>query len=216
MIINASIAILRREDASPDDVREVVADVEEETRRLNRIVTEVLDFAKPITFELAETDLNEVCRASAAAAWAGKSLDEVALDLDPRVGPIVSDAERLRAALINLLTNARHAVMAAAARRADRGVGPKINGTPAVTVSTRREPGGVVISIRDRGIGIEPDDMAHIFDPYFTTRRAGTGLGLPIAKNIIEGLHGTIAVSSTRGAGTEIRITLPAPPERRA
>ncbi len=51
--------------------------------------------------------------------------------------------------------------------------------------------------------------MAHIFDPYFTTRRAGTGLGLPIAKNIIEGLGGTLAVSSRRGEGTEIRIDLP-------
>jgi signal transduction histidine kinase len=51
--------------------------------------------------------------------------------------------------------------------------------------------------------------MAHIFDPYFTTRRAGTGLGLPISKNIIEGLGGTVAVSSRRGEGTEIRVDLP-------
>ena len=55
--------------------------------------------------------------------------------------------------------------------------------------------------------------MPHIFDPYFTTKRGGTGLGLPIAKNIVEGLGGTIAVSSSidsRGHGTEIRIDLPA------
>jgi signal transduction histidine kinase len=51
--------------------------------------------------------------------------------------------------------------------------------------------------------------MAHIFDPYFTTRRAGTGLGLPISKNIIEGLGGTLAVTSRPGEGTEIRIELP-------
>jgi two-component system NtrC family sensor kinase len=70
----------------------------------------------------------------------------------------------------------------------------------------------VVIAIQDRGIGISPDDMTHIFDPYFTTRRAGTGLGLPISKNIIEGLGGTIAVSSRRGEGTEIRIDLPQTP----
>jgi signal transduction histidine kinase len=56
--------------------------------------------------------------------------------------------------------------------------------------------------------------MQHIFDPYFTTRRAGTGLGLPIARNIIEGLDGTIAVSSTKGEGTEIRIELPIVPEQ--
>jgi two-component system NtrC family sensor kinase len=56
--------------------------------------------------------------------------------------------------------------------------------------------------------------MARIFDPYFTTRRAGTGLGLPISKNIIEGMGGTLAVQSERGVGTEIHIDLPlTPPE---
>jgi len=51
--------------------------------------------------------------------------------------------------------------------------------------------------------------MPHIFDPFFTTRRAGTGLGLPIAKNIVEGLGGTLHVSSRPGEGTEVRIDLP-------
>ena len=65
-----------------------------------------------------------------------------------------------------------------------------------------------MITIQDRGIGIAPEDMPHIFDPFFTTRRAGTGLGLPIAKNIIDGLGGTLSISSRRGEGTEIRIDL--------
>jgi signal transduction histidine kinase len=72
----------------------------------------------------------------------------------------------------------------------------------------------VAIEVRDRGAGIATEDLPRIFDPYFTTRRAGTGLGLPIAKNIIDGLGGTITVASTPGAGTRIRIELsdaPAP-----
>ena len=69
---------------------------------------------------------------------------------------------------------------------------------------------GILQVFYDRGAGITAEDMARIFDPYFTTRRAGTGLGLPIAKNIIEGLQGGLSVSSSRGAGTEIRIDLPA------
>jgi signal transduction histidine kinase len=67
-----------------------------------------------------------------------------------------------------------------------------------------------VLVVADRGVGIPPDALSQIFDPYFTTKRGGTGLGLPIAKNIIEGLGGTISVSSTAGAGTELRIELPA------
>jgi two-component system NtrC family sensor kinase len=66
--------------------------------------------------------------------------------------------------------------------------------------------------VSDRGLGIAADDLAHIFDPYFTTRRAGTGLGLPIARNIVEGLGGSIHVSSRPGYGTEIRIDLPSKP----
>ena len=80
---------------------------------------------------------------------------------------------------------------------------------------TRVTGGHAVISIQDRGSGITVEQMAHIFDPYFTTRRAGTGLGLPIAKNIVEGLGGTLNVSSRVGQGTEIRIDLPQPPAMR-
>ena len=67
----------------------------------------------------------------------------------------------------------------------------------------------VSIIVADRGAGIAPADLAHIFDPYFTTKRGGTGLGLPIAKNIVEGLGGTITVSSAPGRGTEIQLDLP-------
>jgi signal transduction histidine kinase len=56
---------------------------------------------------------------------------------------------------------------------------------------------------------MKAEALAHVFDPYFTTKRGGTGLGLPIAKNIIEGLGGTIAVSSTPEQGTEVCIELP-------
>jgi signal transduction histidine kinase len=208
MIIMATLSTLRRAELTQDERREAVADIAEETTRLNRIVTEVLDFAKPIKFEYAQSSINEICRTSAAAAWEGNLGDEVAFDLDASLPRIVTDAERLRAALINILTNARHAVHAA---------GVSDNGA-SVTVRTRSNGNGhVIVAIQDRGIGIAPEDMARIFDPYFTTRRAGTGLGLPISKNIIEGMGGRLAVDSERGVGTEIRIDLPiTPPEAHA
>jgi signal transduction histidine kinase len=67
----------------------------------------------------------------------------------------------------------------------------------------------VQILVRDRGPGIAPEHLPHIFDPYFTTRRTGTGIGLAIARNIVEGLGGTIAADSRPGDGTEMRIELP-------
>lgn len=205
MIIRASLASLWREDVTAAERREAVADIDEETTRLNRIVTEVLDFTKPVRFELGETHVNEICRASASAAWAGSAAREVQLDLDPGLPLVVTDAERIRTVLVNILSNARHAVEAAR----DRPDAAAAVAAPAVTVSTRQRGSRIVVSVRDRGVGIAPEDMAHIFDPYFTTRRAGTGLGLPISRNIVEGLGGTLAVSSEPGAGTEIRIELP-------
>ena len=83
---------------------------------------------------------------------------------------------------------------------------------PAVQLSLRPNGGGgVFLRIADRGVGIRPEDLPQVFDPYFTTRRTGTGLGLPIARNIIDALGGTLAVQSSP-AGTIIEIELPARP----
>jgi signal transduction histidine kinase len=210
MIIRASLSTLRRPHVPGAELREAVADIDEETTRLNRIVTEVLDFARPLRFELAPAQLNDICRASVDAAWAGASRANVQLDLDAAVPAIVTDAERLRTALVNILTNARHAVQAVARTGALTGTDAvAVVSEPAVVVSTRARGARVSVSVHDRGTGIAAEDLAHIFDAYFTTRRAGTGLGLPIAKNIIEGLGGTLAVSSRVGEGTEVRIDLP-------
>jgi signal transduction histidine kinase len=207
MIIRASLGTLRA-SAANEEAREAVADIDEETHRLNRLVTDVLDFAKPVRFDLAEANLNEVCHDSAAAAWAGAVPADVALELDPSLPPAVTDAERLRTALINILGNARHAVEAAA--------GDQPAAAPHVVVKTVRAGERAVITISDDGVGIGDEDLVHVFDPYFTTRRTGTGLGLPIAKNIIEGLGGRIVIHSQRHVGTDVRIDLPLRPAGRA
>jgi len=194
MIIKASLHSLRQPEVPTQALREAVHDIDEEVARLNRIVNEVLDFARPIRFELTPVDVNALCRESAAAATASGSGPEIDLQLDPAVRTISADAERLRIALVNMLVNARHAS----------------NGAHLpVTLTTRIDVDRLQIAIADRGVGISADDLAHVFDPYFTTKRGGTGLGLPIAKNIVEGLGGTIAVSSIPGHGTEIRVDLP-------
>jgi signal transduction histidine kinase len=192
MIIKAALHALRQPDISAAAVREAAADIDGEVARLNRIVNEVLDFARPIRFELASADVNAVCRESAAAAQASPG-PQVDLQLDPSVPLMTTDAERLRIALVNLIVNARDAADADAH----------------VSLSTRFDGRVVAVVIADRGTGIDQADLPRIFDPYFTTKRGGTGLGLPIAKNIVEGLGGTIIVTSTSGSGTQIRIEFP-------
>ena len=218
MIIRATLTSLRRDQVNTADRLEAAADIDEETTRLNNLVSDVLDFAKPIRFDLAAANLNDVCRASATAAWAGHDSDEVQLELDPSMPMAVTDAERMRTALINILTNARHAVQAAGTPTGGSSLNDRSGGSPGsvavasrpgVIVKTRYSAGRVLITVQDFGTGISADDMSHIFDPYFTTRRKGTGLGLPIAKNIIEGLGGSITVASQLGGGTTIRLDLP-------
>jgi signal transduction histidine kinase len=196
MIIKASLHALRQPDVDQHTVSEAVHDIDGEVARLNRIVNEVLDFARPIRFDLATADINALCRDAAAAAQASAPGSDVVLQLDPALGLVRTDAERLRIALVNMLVNARHAANGAGA-------------APAVVCASRAAGDRLTIEIRDRGVGIAPDAIARVFDPYFTTKRGGTGLGLPIAKNIIEGLGGTIAVTSTVGYGTDVRIDLP-------
>ena len=195
MIIKSALHTLRRPAASSDEIRESATDIDGEVSRLNRVVNDVLDFARPITFDLAIADLNVLCRESAAAAQVAQGA-AVAIDTDPTVGMIETDAERLRAALINLIDNARHAVSGRPTQR--------------VTLTTRRSGDTVTIAVTDTGAGIDRADLPRVFDPYFTTKRGGTGLGLPITKNIIEGLGGSIIADSEPGRGTDILITLPA------
>jgi signal transduction histidine kinase len=212
MIIKGALRDLKRAEASPQELGEAVSDIEEEVARLNRVVNDVLDFARPVRFEYRECDLNRLCRESMGAVAADDAHVEARLDPDPGLPSIVTDPERLRIALVNVLANARHAVTA----RQGAGEGSRAvalaEGGDVVVSTSRAAPGRVAIIVRDRGIGIEPQDASRIFDPYFTTKRAGTGLGLPIARNIVEGLGGTITVSSSPNAGAEIRVELPLDP----
>jgi signal transduction histidine kinase len=199
MIIKGALRPLLKADGSADDRRDAAHDINGEVDRLNRVVNEVLDYARPIRFELAPADLNHVCRSACDAVLAAAPTPGVSLQLDPACGVLTTDAERVRTVLVNLLANARAAVSPS-----DDGADP-----PVLLATAPLPGGGAVIVVRDRGVGIPADDLGRVFDPYFTTRRTGSGLGLAIAKNVVEGLGGSIAVRSTPGAGTELRVELP-------
>jgi signal transduction histidine kinase len=202
MIIKGSLRTLGREGLSGSELREAAADIDHEVARLDRIVGDVLDFARPLRLECAPTDVNVLCAEAAQAVLAGQGDPAVALALDSGLGPLVTDAERLRTVLVNVLVNARESVLA----------GPVAQNGQPPPVEVRTEaapPDRVVIEVADRGVGIAREDLPHVFEPYFTTKRTGTGLGLAIAKNIVEALGGVISARSGPGEGTKIRMELP-------
>jgi signal transduction histidine kinase len=207
MIIKTAVRTFRRDDGLPESVRTAAADIDEEVARLNRIVGEVLDFARPIRFDLAPVDLDALCADSVAAVTADAA--DIAIRFQPDATTdtlmMVTDAERLRLALVNILLNAQQAVLARI--RSDDATP---TASPDITLLTRHLPDSqIAIVVRDRGIGIAPSDLGAIFEPYFTTKRTGSGLGLAIAKNIVTGLGGTIVATRHEETGTEMRIEIP-------
>jgi len=205
MIIKTALRSLRRAAPADEAAATAIADIDGEVTRLNRLVNDVLDFAKPIRFDIAEADLAAICQGAALAAMADGAPPRVDVRLGASEAPIATDAERIRAALVNLLVNARQSVAAQA-----------VNGSaadlPPVVIETRDGVrGDVEIVVSDQGGGIAPGDLPRIFDPFFTTRRTGSGLGLAIVRNVIEGLGGRIAVQSRLGEGTAVTVVLPRP-----
>jgi signal transduction histidine kinase len=170
-------------------------------RRLDKVITGVLDFARPVRFHLATADLSEICRDAAAAASVEGDAARVTLELPGESVSIVTDVDRLRAVLVNVLTNAQQAV---AARQ------PRVPGR--IVLSVAVSPGWRRITIADNGCGIPAADLPRLFELFFTTRPTGSGLGLPIARNIVEGLGGTIAIDSRPDAGTQVSMDLPEMP----
>jgi signal transduction histidine kinase len=123
--------------------------------------------------------------------------------LDPLATSVVTDGERLRAALVNLVENARDSVAARVASGAEDAA--------QVEIGSRRLPSGrTLLWVEDNGDGIAEADLPHVFEPYFTTRRTGTGLGLAIARKTVEALGGVIRLESRPGAGARVEIELPA------
>jgi signal transduction histidine kinase len=208
MIVKAAVRTLRRESTNQEAVRQAASDIGEEVDRLNRIVGEVLDFARPIRFTYGEADVAALAAQSAAAASAGEEYPVVRVVASAPV-PVVTDAERLRAVLVNLVTNARQAVLGVRPAPAADARAPAQ--PPDVELRVDAGAGGdrVRIEVADRGPGIPPDVLPRVFDPYFSTRRDGSGIGLAIARNVIDGLDGSIVLSSEAGAGTRVLIDLP-------
>jgi two-component system, NtrC family, sensor histidine kinase HydH len=188
-----------RESDSPSDRRALrkVELVERECQRLQELLDNFLSFAKAHRLRREPCDLNGVVRRVLdlyrPKADEGKIeiLEFLAGDL-PRVS---LDAEAFHGALLNLILNAEQAMP-------DGGQ---------LVVRTYDTPSGVALDLIDTGCGMDEKTMAHLFEVFYSTKRGGSGLGLPTARKIIEGLGGQIEFQSALGRGTQVTIMLPTP-----
>jgi two-component system, NtrC family, sensor histidine kinase AtoS len=164
-----------------------------EVDSLNHIVGELLAFGRPQPPRIGRVRIQDVVAEMAFLAR-GKSDAHIELDFDPLIPLIDADADALKQALLNLLINAIQAIPD----------GGNIN------VSVRPEDGGqIAIKVSDDGIGIATADIDKVFDPFFSTKPTGTGLGLAMVHRIVDAHHGTITFDSRLGKGTVVEIHLP-------
>ncbi len=174
----------------------------EEVERLDRVVQELLDFAKPVIAERKASDVNSIVddALSLVAEDAAFRHVEIISDLGEGLPEVMVDAQQLRQVLLNVLLNGIEAMR-------DGG---------RLTVRTRMRSGEsppVAIEVSDTGVGMSEDEMDKLFEPFYTTKPEGTGLGLTIVSRLIEQNRGRLSVQSARGEGTTFMISLPADAE---
>ena len=167
-----------------------------EVNRLNRVVSALLQFARPSAIALTSTDINDVIIRALRLADSDISSRGITVRFKPdtEFPPVNINAERMTQALLNLFLNAVQAM--------EQG------GILGVRME-KKDDGMFAIVVTDTGKGMDKKTLAAIFTPYFTTKGAGTGLGLPIVHQIVEGHAGKISVASTPGVGSVFTMLLP-------
>jgi two-component system, NtrC family, nitrogen regulation sensor histidine kinase NtrY len=187
-----------------EDARSII---EEEVATLRRLTSEFSTFAKLPQATLAPADLNDFVRDASRSFDAlveehkpreGTGTLEVVTHCDKRALPVRIDAMMLKRALDNLVRNALQALREH----------PQVSDSR-VVVRTLREGKFAVLEIADNGPGVPERDRGRVFDPYFTTKSEGTGLGLPIVKKVVLEHHGEIACGDSDQGGASFRIKLP-------
>jgi len=161
---------------------------------LNGIVQDLLVFARPRELRVEPTDLQALIVRTVDHLKRDPSLQALAINVADQGAVVNVDAEQLQLAVQNVLMNAAQAM----------------NGTGAIRVGIARDGGSWTISVADTGPGMPPEVKAKVFEPFFTTRSRGTGLGLPIARRVVEAHGGTIAVDTPASGGTVVSMSLPA------
>ena len=193
--------LARKVSADNEIAREMAGYIQQEVDRINSLITRFLDFARPRNLRLEKTDLHAMLdhaielfdreKSGAAASVT------VIKNYSPDVPPVRVEAELMEHVITNLLSNAAQASAPGAV----------------VTVKTRlaetEEGLKAEIAVIDRGSGIDPKHLENIFNPFFTTKAEGVGLGLAIVSKIVDEHGGQITVESTQGEGSVFRVYLP-------
>lgn len=201
--ISLTIDYLRSKYPPPDEADreryyEKMDGIKDEIKRLDRLIRNFLSYGRPLNLNLKPVAIRETLSQLIALSSEQAEQQGIRLEVDNStpLPQIEGDIERLKSCFSNLILNAQQSMLA--------------GGT--LTVSFRCFASGVEVTISDTGTGIDPEHLEKIFEPYFSTKETGTGLGLALVKRIVEAHGGNITVESSPGKGSAFRVWLPEHP----
>ena len=186
-----AVYLLRLRIDDPSATRQLDL-LDRELQSAARISSDLLDFARTREPTPRPVDLNELVTESLSVVARPSGVEVMRRDATD-IGSVAVDRDQLRQVLINLISNAFEAL-------SDGGT---------VTVSIERLDGAVRIEVADDGPGIDEDTKARVFEPFFSTKARGTGLGLAVCKRLVEAHGGVLAVASAPGEGARFAVVLP-------
>lgn len=200
--INNAIGIFKRHTRLDNEDRELLDIVGKEIYRLNQVITDFLDFARPSPVEKSSVNLNSLIDETLALITAGDGNGRSALSItryfESGLPEISADRNAIKQCLWNVFINAIQAMPEGGSLIVSTHSG-----------KTCGAEGSVFIRIRDNGAGMSAETIGRAFQPFFSTKAKGSGLGLPIVRRIVEQHGGSIELTSATGSGTEVMITLP-------
>lgn len=189
------IDIIGRDLPESSPAREVLSEVQQEVLHIKRILSDLLDVARPKALDIRLANLNATAEHAVALARQ-QTLSrpiEIRFTQAHDLPPVEHDASQVQQVLLNLLLNSIQA----------------IEGPGNVRVKLGAEDGFATVAVSDTGRGIPPEHLANIFRPFYTTKKKGTGLGLSLVSRIVESHGGRIEVSSSPGQGSQFTVWLP-------
>ena len=174
----------------------LIGTVKDEIARLGQMAGDLMNYGRPAPLSVEKVDVRGLVRETISLVRAQADEQDVQINIEDDDGipaNVMGDRERLKSCLSNITINAIQAMP----------TGGRL------TAGVHKSDGTVQVTVADTGVGISPESISKIFEPYFSTKKSGFGLGLAVTKKIIEEHHGSIYVDSEEGAGTTFTVTLP-------
>jgi signal transduction histidine kinase len=201
ILTNAETAELILDSTSPDlsEIKEILADIRRDDLRASEVIHRMPSFLKRTPFETKDIDLNDTMREVFEFLSVQASARDIALYLQasPEALRVKGDPVQLQQVILNLMVNSMDAMAAMP------------NGRTVVGRTEMNGGSSPVISISDSGPGIPPNRLNEVFDPFFTTKEQGMGIGLSIARTIVQAHKGRIWAENVAGGGAVFRLSLP-------